>query len=50
MIVGEVQANLDTMTGTMLVFGTPAGVLFDSGSNRSFVSSPFALYANQELA
>ena len=28
----------------------PARVLFDSGSSRSFVSSSFTLYANQELA
>ena len=49
MIVNEAQANLDTVTGTMFVFGTPARVLFDFGSNRSFVSSAFALHADREL-
>ena len=45
-ITNEAQANLDTMIGIMFVFGTPARVLFDSGSSRSFVSSSFALYAD----
>ena len=49
MIVGEVQANLDTMTGTMIVFGTPTLVFFYFGSSRSFVSTSFALHADQEL-
>ena len=34
----------------MLVFGTPAQVLFNSGSSRSFVSTAFALHVNWELA
>ena len=34
----------------MFIFGTPARVLFDSESNRSFVSSSFALHVDRELA
>ena len=34
----EVQANPDTVTGIMIIFGTLARVIFDTGSNRSFVS------------
>ena len=34
----------------MFVFGTPARVLFDLGSSRSFVSSSFALHANRDLS
>ena len=48
MISGEAQANLDTVTGIMTIFGTPARILFDTGS-RSFVSTTFALHANREL-
>ena len=33
----------------MIVFGTPARVLFDIGSSRSFISTIFALHANREL-
>ena len=50
MIVGEAQANPDAMTNTMIVFGTPVQVLFDSRSSRSFVSTAFAIHVNQELA
>ena len=50
MIVNETQANLDTMTCIMFIFGIPARVLFDFGSNRSFVSTTFALYADRDLA
>ena len=50
MIAGEVQANSNIVTSTMLVFGTSARVLFDSGSSRSFVSSSFALHVNRELS
>ena len=46
MTVDEAQANLDFVTSIISVFGVPARVLFDSGSNRSFVSSSFALHAN----
>ena len=45
----EAQANPDTVTGTMIVFGTPARILFDTGSSRSFVSTTFVLHANREL-
>ena len=50
MTASEAQANLDTVIGTMFVFGTPVRVLFDSGSGRSFVNSAFAFHANRELA
>ena len=49
MIVGEAQANSDTVSSTMIIFGTPAQVLFYSRSSRSFVSSSFALHADREL-
>ena len=38
------------MIGTIFVFGTPAWVLLELGSSRSFVSSAFAFHANRELA
>ena len=50
MTVSEVQANLNTILGTLIVFYTPARVLFDSRSSRSFVNSSFALHANRELS
>ena len=31
------------------VYSIPARILFDTGSNRSFVSTTFALHANREL-
>ena len=49
MTSGETQANLDTVIGTMIVLGTSARILFDTGSSRSFVSTTFALHANREL-
>ena len=49
MTTDEAQANPDTVTGIMLVFGAPARVLFYSGSSRSFVSSSFALHADLDL-
>ena len=49
MTSGEAQANSNTVTGIMIVFGTPARVLFDTRSSRSFVSTTFALHANREL-
>ena len=45
----EAQANSDTVTGIMIIFNTPTRVLFDTGSNRSFVNTTFALHANKEL-
>ena len=50
MTTNETQANSNTMTSTMFAFGIPAQVLFDFGSNRSFVSSAFALHTDHELA
>ena len=49
MTSGEAQANPDTVSGIMIFFGTPARILFDTGSSRSFVSTTFALHANREL-
>ena len=50
MIIGEAQANPNIVIGTIIIFGTPTRVLFDSRSNRSFVSTSFALHTDQELA
>ena len=50
MITNEAQANPDTVIGIMFVFDTPARVLFDSESSRSFVSSSFALHDDRELS
>ena len=50
MIIDKAQANLDTVTSIMFVFGTPVRVLFYSGSSRSFVSSSFALHADRDLS
>ena len=50
MTIGEAPDNSNVVIGTMIVFGTPARVLFDFGSNRSFVSIAFALHADGELA
>ena len=33
----------------MTIFGTPAWVLSDSGSSKSFISSSFSLYVDREL-
>ena len=49
MTTDEVQANPDSMTGTIFVFGELARVLFDFGACRSFISTSFALHANREL-
>ena len=49
MTSAEAQANPYTVTGIMLVFDTPARVLFDTGSSRSFINTTFVLHANREL-
>ena len=49
MTADEAQANPDSITNIIFVFGEPARVLFDSGASRSFISTSFALHANQEL-
>ena len=46
----DAQNNQDIVTSTMFVFGTPAQVLFNFGSSRSFVSTTFAFHADRELA
>ena len=50
MTIDEAQANSDTVTSTMIVFGILARVFFYYGSSRSFVSTIFALHVDQELA
>ena len=49
MTTDEAQANPDSVTGIISVFGEPARVLFDFGVIRSFISTSFALHANQEI-
>ena len=49
MTADEAQANPDSVTGIITVFGEPARVLFDFEASRSFISSSFALYADQKL-
>ena len=49
MTTDEAQANLDSVTGIISVFGEPARVLFNFRASRSFISTSFALHANQEL-
>ena len=46
MTVGEAQANLNTMIGTMIVVGTLTHVLFDFWLNKSFISTSFALHTD----
>ena len=45
----EAQANPDSVTGIITVFGEPAQVLFDFGASRSFISSSCALHADRNL-
>ena len=45
----EAQANPDIVTSIMIVFGTPARILFDTRFSQSFVSTTFALHANKKL-
>ena len=49
MTADEAQVNPDSVTSIISVFGEPARVLFDYGASRSFISTSFALHANQEL-
>ena len=49
MTANEAQANTNSVTGIISIFGEPARVLFDSGASRSFISTSFALHANREL-
>ena len=50
MTANEAQANPDTVTRIMFVFGRPTRVLFYFGFSRSFVSSSFALHVDWELS
>ena len=43
------QANPNSVTSIIFIFGEPARVLFDSRASRSFISTSFALHANREL-
>ena len=49
MTVDEVQANLNSITSIIIVFGKPTRVLFDFRASWSFISTSFALHADQEL-
>ena len=49
MTTDEVQANSDSITGIISIFGEPARVLFDFGASRSYISTSFVLHANKEL-
>ena len=49
MTADDAQANPDSVTGIISIFGEPARVLFDFGASRSFISISFALHANREL-
>ena len=49
MTADEAQANPDSVTCIIFVFGEPTRVLFDSGTSRSFISTSFTLHANREL-
>ena len=49
MTADEAQANPNSITGIISVFGELARVLFDSRASRSLVSTSFALYTNREL-
>ena len=49
MTADEVQANPNSMTGIISVFGEPIRVLFDSRASISFINTSFALHTNREL-
>ena len=49
MTTDKSQANTNSVTGIITVFGELARVLFDFGASRSFISSSFALHADQKL-
>ena len=49
MTADEAQANPDSVTGIITVFGESAQVLFDFGASRSFIISSFALHVDQKL-
>ena len=49
MTANKAQTNTNFVTVIISVFGEPTRVLFDSGASRSFISTSFALHANQEL-
>ena len=49
MTTNEAQANPNLVTGIISIFGEPTRFLFDSKATRSFISTSFALDANQEL-
>ena len=48
MTADEAQANPNSVTCIIYVFGEPTRVLFDFGASRSFISTFFALHANRE--
>ena len=50
MIDSEAQANPDTISGIIIVFGLPIQVPFDSRSSMSFVNTSFVLHVDRELS
>ena len=49
MTTSEAQANLDTISSIMTVFGSPARVLFDFGSSKPFISTSLALHTDRGI-
>ena len=49
MTADEAQANPDSITSIISVFGESAQVLFDYRAIRSFISTSFVLHTNREL-
>ena len=50
MTASEAQANPNTISSIMTVFGSPTRVPFDSRSSKSFVSTSFTLHVDRELS
>nr|XP_043633808.1 uncharacterized protein LOC122604984 [Erigeron canadensis] len=48
--VAQAKATPDVVSGTFLVYDTPAKVLFDSGANRSFVATRFTKCIHLQLS
>ena len=49
MTMDEAQADPDSLTGIIIVFGKPARVLFNYRASQSFISTSFALHADRKL-
>nr|XP_043625607.1 uncharacterized protein LOC122597036 [Erigeron canadensis] len=48
--VAQAKESPDVVSGTFLVYDTPAKVLFDSGANRSFVATRFTKCIHLQLS